>query len=131
MGEDRRGESGNTTDDSSDSNAGSTHTGGTHTGGSSTGGIIWHTVVSGRQIDLPATLPTIRAALTAAQAADLDAEIARTPALDLPLVLARWALAPTDAAEEDEAVFARLATGDFSDCVAASSDEPRPRPEAS
>ncbi|MFI0978477.1 hypothetical protein ACH4SP_15945 [Streptomyces sp. NPDC021093] len=109
MGEDRKGENSNT--------------------GSS--GILWHTVVSGRQIDLPATLPTIRAALTAAQAADLDAEIARTPALDLPLVLARWALAPTDAAEEDEAVFARLATGDFSDCVAASSDEPRPRPEAS
>jgi hypothetical protein len=96
---------------------------------------VWHTVVSGRAVDLPATLPTIRAALTPAQAADLDAEIARTPALDLPLVLARWALAPTDAAEEDEAVFARLASGDFSDCVSAGSDELRephePRPEAS
>ncbi|WP_433546329.1 hypothetical protein ACQPZG_15365 [Streptomyces sp. CA-294286] len=91
----------------------------------------WHTVVSGRRIDLPATLPTIRAALTAAQAADLDAELARTPALDLPLVLARWALAPTEAAAEDEAVFARLASGDFSDCVAASGDEPRPAPEVS
>ncbi|MFI5803821.1 hypothetical protein [Streptomyces sp. NPDC051561] len=109
------------------------HDGASHGGGNPE--VTWHTVVSGRRIDLPATLPTIRAALTAAQAADLDAEIARTPALDLPLVLARWALAPTDAAEEDEAVFARLATGDFSDCVAASPDEPRPgpdpRPEAS
>ncbi|GAA3488026.1 hypothetical protein [Streptomyces cremeus] len=93
---------------------------------------VWHTVVSGRAVDLPATLPTIRAALTPAQAADLDAEIARTPALDLPLVLARWALAPTEAAAEDEAVFARLASGDFSDCVSAGSDEPLPpRPEAS
>lgn len=106
-----------------------------HTDGTSSntdlGAITWHTVVRGRQIDLPATLPTIRAALTPAQAADLDAEIARTPALDLPLVLARWALAPTGAAAEDEAVFARLASGDFTDCVAASADEPRPGPESS
>jgi hypothetical protein len=119
MGEDRTHRSG-------DSGSNHGRSGGAR--GSTDPDVRWHTVVSGRQVDLPATLPTIRAALTAAQAADLDAEIARTPALDLPLVLARWALAPTDAAEEDEAVFARLATGDFSDCVAASADEPRPGP---
>ncbi|MFF0744112.1 hypothetical protein ACFYVL_27315 [Streptomyces sp. NPDC004111] len=129
MGEDRTHDNGDSGGDDSRGGHGGGARGGTEPE------VIWHTVVSGRRVDLPATLPTIRAALTADQAADLDAEIARTPALDLPLVLARWALAPTDAAAEDEAVFARLATGDFSDCVAASTDEPRPghdpRPDAS
>ncbi|MEV0261475.1 hypothetical protein AB0I49_09030 [Streptomyces sp. NPDC050617] len=83
----------------------------------------WTTRVGGQPMEIPATIEGIRATLGTADAEAYDAEIGRTPAQDLHRVLARWAL-PAEAEEEDDAIVARLKTGDFSGCT--SQDNSRP-----
>ncbi|MCH0539807.1 hypothetical protein I3F58_09565 [Streptomyces sp. MUM 203J] len=70
------------------------------------------TVIAGQLVELPGTIAAIRAALDESRAEEFDAEIPHVPVAELPLALARWALATTDADAEDAALFERLARGE-------------------
>ncbi|MGW3060721.1 hypothetical protein ACWC98_32980 [Streptomyces goshikiensis] len=72
----------------------------------------WTTHVHGEATRLPATIDGIRAALPDSQHPAFDLEIGRTPAEDLHLVLVRWSLSTTEAADEDSDVIARLRRGE-------------------
>ncbi|WP_245174761.1 hypothetical protein [Streptomyces bohaiensis] len=77
------------------------------------------TYTTAGRTELPATIDGIRAALPESEREEFTAEAGRTPAGELPRVLARWALRTDQQAVQDaEAQYARLAAGDFSDCVA-------------
>ncbi|MEU3448579.1 hypothetical protein AB0H29_15345 [Streptomyces thermolilacinus] len=70
------------------------------------------TVIAGQLVELPGTIAAIRAALDEDRVKVFDAEIPHVPVADLPLALARWALATTDADREDAELFERLARGE-------------------
>lgn len=76
----------------------------------------WRTHIDGREVEIPATIEGIRAIVPEGDVEKYDAQVRHTPAQDLHKVLARWAL-PQEAADEDDAVVARLRSGDFSGCV--------------
>ncbi|MCX2970107.1 hypothetical protein WDH52_19580 [Streptomyces sp. TRM70308] len=71
------------------------------------------TYVDGQPVAVPATIAAVRAQLGAGDRERFDAEIERTPALQVPAVLIAWALPPEVRAADEEA-FQRLARGDHS-----------------
>ncbi|MER7049313.1 hypothetical protein [Streptomyces jumonjinensis] len=73
----------------------------------------WTVYIDGQPVRIPATIETVRAALVPERRAEFDAEIARTPGLQLAQVLAMWALPPA-VWDQIEADFARLEAGDHS-----------------
>ncbi|GAA1928304.1 hypothetical protein GCM10009716_40170 [Streptomyces sodiiphilus] len=79
----------------------------------------FRTRVRGEAVEVPATITGIRATLRDEEIEHFNEEIERTPAAELPRVLAYWALLHTGAHEEDEEIVERLRRGDFSGCVPA------------
>lgn len=69
------------------------------------------TVIGGEPVELPGSIAGIRAHLDDDQAGDFDHEVEHAAADQLPVVLARWALASTTAPAADDEVFAALERG--------------------
>ncbi|MGV9311260.1 hypothetical protein ACWDR0_03585 [Streptomyces sp. NPDC003691] len=71
--------------------------------------------MTGGTVQVPATIRGVREALPGELRARFTAEIEATPADRLGVVLARWAMSiPTAHDEAEEALVARLRSGDFS-----------------
>ncbi|MFH8410966.1 hypothetical protein ACH4FX_40275 [Streptomyces sp. NPDC018019] len=70
------------------------------------------TVIGGEIVELPGTIAAVRARLDDVRAAEFDRHIEHVPAGELPTALVRWALVGTDADQEDEELFERLARGE-------------------
>ncbi|MQS37718.1 hypothetical protein [Streptomyces katsurahamanus] len=75
----------------------------------------WRTLVGGREVEIPATIDGVRQALAGEsdRLAEFEAEIGRTPAVQLAQTLVMWAL-PPDAWAEIDTEMDRLAAGDLS-----------------
>jgi hypothetical protein len=80
-------------------------------------------MISGELVELPGTIATIRPTVPADRRAEFDAEVETAAADQLPTVLARWALAATNADTEDDELFRRLEAGE--DIGAVIVDDPR------
>ncbi|MFE7129580.1 hypothetical protein ACFVIM_01840 [Streptomyces sp. NPDC057638] len=75
-------------------------------------GPVWSLPLAWGRVEVPASIGGVRARLDEGRAAAFDAEIARTPAVDLVYAVLAWTL-PARAATEDPATVARLKAGDF------------------
>jgi hypothetical protein len=91
---------------------------GEETGGA--GGPVWRTWHDGEEIELPASIDGIRAALPAERRAEFDREVGGAAPAELELLLGHWALETRpDLRAADEETFRRLEAGDFSGVTAA------------
>ncbi|MFJ7420555.1 hypothetical protein ACIQXD_18385 [Streptomyces uncialis] len=75
-------------------------------------GPVWSLPLAWGQVEVPASIGGVRAVLDEGRVAEFEAEIARTPAVDLVYAVLAWAL-PARAFTEDPATVARLRAGDF------------------
>ncbi|MGW1980718.1 hypothetical protein [Streptomyces sp. NPDC001889] len=72
----------------------------------------WTTYVDGELVELPMTIESVRAQLTDdEERTEFDAQIAQTPAPQLPQVLAAWAL-PATAWERIDENIGRIKAGE-------------------
>jgi len=78
----------------------------------------WRTWHDGQEVELPASIDGIRAALPEDRREEFLDEVYAAPADQLHLLLGHWALETRpDLRAADEAVMDRLAAGDFADCA--------------
>ncbi|MFJ1751145.1 hypothetical protein ACIOJD_33695 [Streptomyces sp. NPDC088116] len=80
--------------------------------------VTWRAHVGGELVEIPATIDGVRSALACdpERLAEFEAQLGSTPAMELPAVLAAYAL-PQQAWDETDATIERLRAGDFSGCT--------------